>query len=83
MFDLRELRQTTVLYETKDNQIPLLKLAWNKLDSNYFSIIGMEQNYALILDRRKPLQEICKLNNHKEPVNALAWAPQSQYLFTN
>jgi len=50
-FDLRNLEHSTVLYET-DNNLPLLKLGWNRLDSNYVAIIAMDQSYVTILDTR-------------------------------
>lgn len=44
----------------------------------------MEQNYITLLDMRyknnifrKPSIPLCKLRNHKDCVNAIAWAPQS------
>lgn len=40
-----------MLYET-DNNIPLLKLAWNRLDPNYVAVISMEKNYVTLLDTR-------------------------------
>ena len=46
----------------------------------------MEQNYITLLDsrylffkERKPTIPLCKLKNHKDCVNAIAWAPQSSY----
>ncbi len=37
----------------------------------------MDQNYVTILDSRKPSIPLHKLQNHKDCVNAIAWAPQS------
>lgn len=37
----------------------------------------MEQNYITLLDIRKPSVPLLKLRNHKDNVNAIAWAPQS------
>lgn len=50
-FDLRSLEHSTVLFETENN-LPLLKLAWNRLDSNYVAVIAMDQSYVTILDIR-------------------------------
>lgn len=52
-FDLRNLEHSTVLYET-DHNLPLLKLGWNRLDSNYVAIIAMDQSFITILDTRYP-----------------------------
>eukprot|EP00828_Plagiopyla_frontata_P003920 TRINITY_DN11325_c0_g1_i14.p1 TRINITY_DN11325_c0_g1~~TRINITY_DN11325_c0_g1_i14.p1 ORF type:complete len:405 (-),score=79.32 TRINITY_DN11325_c0_g1_i14:170-1384(-) len=75
-FDLRNLEHSTVLYDT-ENQSPLLKLGWNHLDPNYVAVIAMDQNDITILDTRMPQTPLAKLNNHKNCVNALAWAPSS------
>ena len=37
----------------------------------------MDQNYITLLDTRKPLMPVGKLNHHKECVNAISWAPNS------
>ena len=71
-----------MLYET-ENSIPLLKLAWNRLDPYYVAVISMEQNYVTLLDTRSPLSPLCKLTNHKDCVNALAWAPHSRSFYIN
>jgi WD repeat-containing protein 68 len=39
-----------VLYETENN--PLVKLAWNKLDSNYLAVIEMDEKFVTLLDTR-------------------------------
>lgn len=77
-FDLRNLEHSTVLYETRTSQ-PLLKLAWNLKDPHYVGVIEMDQSYLTILDTRQPLRQLCRCNSHKDFVNALAWAPQSNY----
>ena len=38
---LRNLEHSTVLYETENN-IPLLKLAWNRNDPHYVAVIEMD-----------------------------------------
>ena len=67
-----------MLYETEHSQ-PLLKLAWNKNDANQVAVIAMDQCSLTILDTRMPLTPVCRLVNHRECVNAIAWAPQSRY----
>jgi WD repeat-containing protein 68 len=71
----RNLEHSTVLYETENN--PLVKLAWNKLDSNYLAVIEMDEKFVTLLDTRYPQVPLTKLRNHKDVVNAIAWAPQS------
>ncbi|CAD8076226.1 unnamed protein product [Paramecium sonneborni] len=75
-FDLRALDHSTVLYET-ENSNPIVRLAWNKMDTNYLAIIEMDVNYVTLLDTRQPLLPLAKLKNHKDFVNAIAWAPES------
>ena len=75
-FDLRNLEHSTVLHETEDGK-PLLRLAWNKIDPNYLAVFGMDHTYVTILDIRQPMKVLTKLTNHKDCVNAIAWAPQS------
>ncbi|CAD8153147.1 unnamed protein product [Paramecium pentaurelia] len=75
-FDLRALDHSTVLFETENNN-PIVRLAWNKMDTNYLAIIEMDVNYVTLLDTRQPLLPLAKLKNHKDYVNAIAWAPES------
>ncbi|CAK81839.1 unnamed protein product (macronuclear) [Paramecium tetraurelia] len=75
-FDLRALDHSTVLFETENNN-PIVRLAWNKMDTNYLAIIEMDVNYVTLLDTRQPLLPLAKLKNHKDFVNAIAWAPES------
>jgi WD repeat-containing protein 68 len=44
------LEHSTVLYETDNN--PLLKLAWNKLDSNYLAVLEMDDKNVTLIDIR-------------------------------
>eukprot|EP00126_Sphaerothecum_destruens_P007632 Sdes_comp19925_c0_seq1m12360 len=41
MFDLRSLEHSTIIYESPQ-LTPLLRLCWNKQDSNYISTIGLD-----------------------------------------
>lgn len=41
MFDLRNLEHSTIIYEDM-NHAPLLRLAWNKQDSNYLATFAMD-----------------------------------------
>ena len=44
------MEHSTVLYETDNN--PLLKLAWNKLDSNYLAVLEMDDKNVTLIDIR-------------------------------
>lgn len=55
----------------------MIKLAWNRNDANYLAVLEMDQNHITLLDSRKPGKPMGHLKNHKDCVNAIAWAPQS------
>eukprot|EP00359_Climacostomum_virens_P010249 CAMPEP_0204915948 /NCGR_PEP_ID=MMETSP1397-20131031/13862_1 /ASSEMBLY_ACC=CAM_ASM_000891 /TAXON_ID=49980 /ORGANISM="Climacostomum Climacostomum virens, Strain Stock W-24" /LENGTH=296 /DNA_ID=CAMNT_0052088227 /DNA_START=73 /DNA_END=963 /DNA_ORIENTATION=+ len=77
-FDLRNMEHSTILFESPD-YTPLLRLAWNKHDSNYLATIMMESSIVTILDVRNPGRPVFKLNGHQNCVNSIAWAPHSSY----
>jgi WD repeat-containing protein 68 len=51
-FDLRELEHSTIIFESQD--MPLLRVAWNRHDPNYLATIMNESNKVIILDVRMP-----------------------------
>ena len=73
-FDSRDLTKSDILYETNS---PLLRVDWNKNNSNYISIIGFKDKSVTIVDTRKPFIPTCKLQYHDKSVNCLSWAPHS------
>lgn len=40
-FDLRDLEHSTIIYESED-QSPLLRVAWNKIDSNLLATFALD-----------------------------------------
>ncbi|KAG5445158.1 hypothetical protein CRM22_006621 [Opisthorchis felineus] len=76
MFDIRNLKHSTIIYEDA-NHAPLLRLAWNKQDSNYLATFAMDSVEIIILDLRVPCTPVARLNSHRAYVNGLAWAPHS------
>eukprot|EP00126_Sphaerothecum_destruens_P007635 Sdes_comp19925_c0_seq4m12363 len=76
MFDLRSLEHSTIIYESPQ-LTPLLRLCWNKQDSNYISTIGLDGCKTIILDIRVPSVPVAELGGHHAPVNSMAWAPHS------
>ena len=78
IFDLRSLDRSTILYETP-KLTPLLRLAWNKQDSNYLATIQADSNKAIILDIRVPSVPVAELDGHRAAINGIAWAPHSAY----
>jgi WD repeat-containing protein 68 len=78
-FDTRNLEHSTILYENPE-QVPFLRVAWNREDPNYLATIMMESNKTLIVDIRYPMLPFTTLTGHTECVNSIAWAPNSGYL---
>ncbi|KAJ5073095.1 wd repeat containing protein [Anaeramoeba ignava] len=76
LFDLRNLEHSIIIYESP-GLIPLLRLAWNKLDSNYLGVVLMESEKVVILDIRIPSIPVTELEGHNASINSIAWAPHS------
>lgn len=77
-FDMRVLEQSTIVYENKD-QIPFVRVAWNRDNIYYIACIAMNNNKVFIMDTRYPITPIMELNGHNDFVNSIAWAPNSRY----
>lgn len=76
MFDLRALEHSTIMYETPQST-PLLRVSWNRLDSNYCATFAAESNQTLIIDIRMPACAVAQLGGHVASVNGAVWAPHS------
>lgn len=76
MFDLRHLEHSTIIYEDPSRQ-PLLRLAWNKQDTNYLATFAMDASEVVILDVRLACTPVARLSNHRACINGIAWAPHS------
>ncbi|KAF9580434.1 hypothetical protein BGW38_002925, partial [Lunasporangiospora selenospora] len=61
--------------QTGGPSLPLLRLAFNKLDANYLSTFHMDSSSVQILDIRVPGIPISDLRGHKGAVNCMAWSP--------
>eukprot|EP00802_Teleaulax_amphioxeia_P014825 Tamp_14904.p1 GENE.Tamp_14904~~Tamp_14904.p1 ORF type:complete len:340 (-),score=49.05 Tamp_14904:424-1443(-) len=79
LFDLRSLEHSTIIYESAPppDSAPLLRLAWNKQDTNYLATFVMDSSALVILDVRVPSIPVAELHGHDQSVNAIAWAPHS------
>jgi WD repeat-containing protein 68 len=77
MFDLRSLEHSTIIYETPEGSVPLLRLSWNKQDPNYLATMMMDNSKAIIIDIRVPSIPAAELSGHTACLNSLAWAPHS------
>ena len=76
MFDLRSLEHSTIIYESP-NLEALLRLQWNRQDSNYLATFQVDGRTTTLLDIRVPSVPIATLGGHRGCVNAVAWAPHS------
>ncbi|RHY59312.1 hypothetical protein DYB34_003413 [Aphanomyces astaci] len=82
VFDLRNLDSCTLLYETADMR-PLVRLAWNALDTNYIATMLADGPAALVLDLRLPSIPVMELpaspTDGRGAINAFAWSPSSAH----
>jgi WD repeat-containing protein 68 len=77
MFDQRSLDHSTIIYEST-NLAPLLRLEWNKLNTNFIATFAADSHNINIVDiRRLPSQPMIELKGHSGFVNAISWAPHS------
>lgn len=60
-FDLRDLEHSTIIYESEQGVSPLLRVAWNKQNSNQLATIMMDSNNVIILDIRMPMMPMATL----------------------
>lgn len=72
-FDLRNLEHCSILYETLN--VPILRVAWNKINPNYVALLSLESNRITIIDVRSAVYPFQELKGHYNYVNSLAWAP--------
>ncbi|KAJ3011197.1 UNVERIFIED_CONTAM: ddb1 and cul4 associated factor 7 [Siphonaria sp. JEL0065] len=92
LFDLRALEHSTILYDTPPQLTPatipgatqtmenppLLRLSWNKLDTNLIATFQLDSKKVVVLDIREPSIPVAELYTHTNAVNAIGWAPQSK-----
>eukprot|EP00834_Sanchytrium_tribonematis_P007437 NODE_671_length_4854_cov_0.553312.p3 type:complete len:327 gc:universal NODE_671_length_4854_cov_0.553312:883-1863(+) len=73
MFDMRSL---TIIYEVP-NEIPLLRVDWNPIDSNYILTVPETNNEILIIDVRYPSVPVSQIRYHSDYVNDAQWCKSS------
>ena len=76
MFDVRNLEHSTILYDNQ-NQIPFVRLAWNRMSPNYIATFMMDNSKVILLDNRYPSSALQELCGHSDYVNSVSWAPSS------
>ena len=77
LFDQRNLDHSTIIYEA-DPPSPLLRLAWNKINTNHLATIAMDAPGVNLIDIRRPCAALACLNYQDSCVNSIAWAPHSR-----
>ncbi|KAL0075299.1 WD40-repeat-containing domain protein [Phycomyces blakesleeanus] len=92
LFDMRALNHSTIIYEAplvpsspsknnfvsaiSDGSQPLLRIQFNRINSNLLATFHMDSNDVQILDIRYPTVPIAELTRrHKRSVNCFGWAP--------
>lgn len=58
---------------------PLIRIAFNPIDSNYMATYHMDGSEIQILDMRSPGQPVMELRAHQAQVNALGWGSSDQH----
>ena len=78
MFDMRSL---TIIYEVP-NEVPLLKIDWNTVDSNYILTVPEINNEVLVIDVRYPSVPVAQLRYHRNAINDAHWCKNSGKILT-
>lgn len=77
LFDQRNLDHSTIIYEAPTAS-PLLRLAWNRINSNLIATIGLDNPGVILIDIRRPSVALLALSKHDMCINSVAWAPHSR-----
>lgn len=81
--DIRDPKQSTVVYTHKAEGAELLRIGWNRQDPRYLATFAARSHAVLIIDVRVPSTPFMSLQSHTQPVNAFSLAPHSsQYICT-
>ena len=77
LFDMRDLTKSDIILE---NNEPLTRIAFNNFLTNIIAVTSLENNGIIIIDTRKPLIPMMKLNYHTKAINNIVWAPYSSFV---
>ncbi|BBN10765.1 DDB1- and CUL4-associated factor 7 [Marchantia polymorpha subsp. ruderalis] len=80
LFDLRDKKHSTIIYESPQPDTPLLRLAWSKHSPNYMATVVMDSNKIMVLDTRYSTIPVFDLQRHQASVNTIGWATHSPSL---
>lgn len=76
LFDLRSLEHSNILYESPARNKPLLRIEFNRMNSNLLATFHMDSPVVQILDSRYPSQPVAELSkSHSASINCMRWSP--------
>ncbi|KAG5060291.1 hypothetical protein JHK87_001320 [Glycine soja] len=64
VFDLRNKEPSTIIYESSELDMSLVRLGWNKKDSRYMATIIMDSAKVVVLDICFPMLPMVELQRH-------------------
>ncbi|KAG5088700.1 hypothetical protein JHK86_001312 [Glycine max] len=64
VFDLHDKEPSTIIYESLELDMPLVRLGWNKKDSRYMTAIIMDSAKVVALDIFFPMLPMVELQRH-------------------
>jgi len=76
LFDQRNLDHSTIIYEAPSAS-PLLRLAWNRVNTYHIATIAMDNPGVILIDIRRPSVALSALTQHESCFNHIGWAPHS------
>lgn len=94
LFDLRNLEQSTIIYENTDstskllssptntNGRSLLRLSTSNYNANQIAVIEQDSNTISVLDVRNVGTPVYRLSHHSAPVNSISWHPTRNQLLS-
>ncbi|KAG0680213.1 hypothetical protein C6P40_004765 [Pichia californica] len=88
LFDLRNLEQSTIIYEKSDNNNnsntsnSLVRIATSNYNANQIAVLNSNSNQILILDLRNVGIPLYNLNNNSANINSISWHPNKNILLS-
>jgi WD repeat-containing protein 68 len=77
LFDQRNLDHSTIIYETNPSA-PLLRVAWNKLNTNVIAAIALDTVGVITFDIRRPSVALKELSHNDSCINSICWSPHTR-----
>jgi WD repeat-containing protein 68 len=77
LFDQRNLDHSTIIYETTPTA-PLLRVAWNKLNTNIIAAIALDSVGVITFDIRRPSTALKELVHNDSCINSICWSPHTR-----